>query len=910
MRFPLSGARAVASLALAFAALELSLPPLGAAEPAAKPAAPAVARPELAFSSHAKGNIFTATEGRVRLALPTRNIAGGTVTVRDELGQVLATHSVPASANDSAASAPALEIPLSGKGYYRLEAKVNRTDGSTLEASASAAVVGPLLDDAVRMQSRLGLWTVQGDPDLVLAAGARWNRRMISIHTLEPSILDPNPPPAEKVLFPESPFTQVGVMSFGLPLWMMEPVTHKKSFGNPTARPKDWGQLRQLVAAWARQQKLFAPYFEVYNEPEWQWKGSNEDLVRFLATVADGIRDAHPQTKIYGPGFSSIRIKDPARLDFATSEKLGLLDHLDGIVVHAYVDGTPPEGEFIQRVIDLQNWLKEIGRPDFPIHLTEFGWTSGTGTWQKPVDEITQARYVARSLTLLAARGIENSTYFCLQFKAAPNPGERGFSLVNDNETPKPGYAAYANLARWLAGVRGLGTWLHLTPTTHLILFNKSDDTSIAVAWDTQAERVIELPLETTRRENLVGRALPASPNLALSPSPVFLEFRGAQSPEIEMLSTVSVMRGGEPTALPRDGEWIAPAPLHLEAGKLVVPGDAANGDYLLLSRASDKWLAQPVKVIPPLEATAPVLKWPKDEPAPHLRMDLTSHAPAPLATRVAAALDGVRDNFAELPAVQPGETRAFSVALPNLEPGRRYKGKLTIDSRHEGRRDLVSKPLDLTLLAAAPAARSVSGVDWSKIPAIDFSAWDPFGGPIAPEDCSATLQSAHDARGLHLRIVVRDDEHLQSQEPEKMWSHDAIQIGLDADYEKTWEANDLFGLKGHRVFEYGVGWNKDAREPFMTWRWISYTPELPVATSEPRIGLKVRRVGDETIYEALFPWAVLGLDRAPEAGSAIGIALAVSDADTGKKGRRTLRLFNGVSEGKDPEKFGPLWLR
>lgn len=864
----------------------------------------------LALSSEAKGNIFTADEGALALRLPAAGVGAGSVTIHDETGAVVATHPIPATA-PAASSAPAtVAIPLPGKGHYRVVARATGADGAKLEAATHAAVVGPLLDDSVRMQSRLGLWTVQGDPDLVVAAGARWNRRMTSIHTLDEAILSPNPPPADRVLFPDSPFTQVGVLSFGLPLWMMEPITHKKSYGNPLTVPKDWGQLRRLVAAWARQQEKFPPYFEIYNEPEWQWKGANEDLVRFLATVADGIREAHPATKIYGPGFSSIRIKDPARLDLATSEKLGLLDHLDGIVVHAYVDGTPPEGEFIRRVVELQTWLKEIGRPDFPVHLTEFGWTSGTGTWQKPVDELTQARYVVRSLTLLAAVGIENSTYFCLQYKAAPNPGERGFSLVHDDQTPKPAYAAYSAVARWLAGVEGLGTRLHLTPTTHLILFNKTDGTTIAVAWDTQAERVLELPLETSRRENFVGRALADSPGLTLSPSPVFLEFRGQQSPEIEMLPAVEVMRGGDPLALPRGEGWIAPAPLHMETRNLVVPGDAPNGDYLLLSRADGKWLGQPVKVIPPLEAAAPVLKWPADAPAPHLEMSVVSHAATPLTTRVAVALEGSRDRFVELPAVRPGEKRSFAVPLPGLEPGRRHQGKLTIDSRHGGRRDLVSKPLDITLLAAAPLPRGATRPDWSRIPAVDFSAWDPFGGPIAPEDCSATLQSAHDSAGLHLRVVVRDDEHVQSQAPEQMWSHDAIQIGLDADYEKSWEANDLFGLKGHRVFEYGIGWNFAAKDPALTWRWISYTPELPVGVAEPRIRLNVTRKGDETIYEALFPWAVLGLDRAPAPGTAIGIALSVSDADTGKKGRRALRLFNGVSEGKDPEKFGPLWLR
>jgi hypothetical protein len=97
MRFSFSGARAVASLTLLFAALAIA--PGHAAEPA--PAA-APKKPELVFSSDAKGNIFTATEGRVRLALPKEGVTGGSVTLRDELGKVIATQPVPASASGSA----------------------------------------------------------------------------------------------------------------------------------------------------------------------------------------------------------------------------------------------------------------------------------------------------------------------------------------------------------------------------------------------------------------------------------------------------------------------------------------------------------------------------------------------------------------------------------------------------------------------------------------------------------------------------------------------------------------------------------------------------------------------------------------------------------------------------------------
>lgn len=131
---------------------------------------------------------------------------------------------------------------------------------------------------------------------------------------------------------------------------------------------------------------------------------------------------------------------------------------------------------------------------------------------------------------------------------------------------------------------------------------------------------------------------------------------------------------------------------------------------------------------------------------------------------------------------------------------------------------------------------------------------------------------------------------------------------------EKTWEANDLFGLKGHRVFEYGIGWTDSkakAEAKPMNWRWISYLPELPVDTTDPRIVAHAQRTGDMTEYEVCVPWAALGLQSAPKPGSSIGFSLTVNDADPGKKSvRRGLQLFNGVSDGKDQKKFGQLWLR
>jgi len=851
------------------------------------------------FFSPAKGNIFPAEGGEVTFKPEhPESIASGKILLRDERGREIAGMVIPPAAVEVA-------IPLSGRGYYAIDAEVADREGKTKTFSTTAAVIGPLIDDSERRRSHLGLWNVHGDADLAIAAGANWNRQMTSLRKLPPSILEKNDTPLTNFNSSSPSLTNVGVITAGLPEWILEPLpqTDGQPSSHALGKPKDWEKLRRLIKAWVEANAAkFPPYLEIYNEPEWAWKGRREDLVRFLALIAETVKKARPEVQVLGPGFSSIRIEDPARLDLVTVEKLGLLDLLDGIVLHAYVDGSPPEEEFISRVQDLQGYLRKIGKGALPIHFTEFGWTSKSGTWQRPVSELTQAEYAARSLTLLTALGVENATYFCMLFRTK-NEGEHGFSLLHDDQTPKPGYAAYANVARWLAGVDGKGEWLRITPTTHLVLFRKGER-FIGVAWDTAGERALALPAPVDRVSDFLGRPLASGGEITISPSPVFFEFAKGESFQIEPLPVRQVMRGDSLTLPDGDGAWIVPEPLRVTGGMLTVPAQTREGNYLALAKSGGHWRSLPIDVIPPLQVARVVLKWPAESAAAALEAPAKSFAKGPLLVRAAAHLDGTRDRFLDLPEMEPGAQTTLQVPLEDLELGRRYTGQLSVVTKEGEHRDRIEQPLDFTLLACA---HSEGEPKWEKIPPVDFSAWDPFGKIKGAEDCSATLQSAYNAAGLQLRIRGRDDAHVQDRPPAQLWTQDGLQIGLDPDYEKTWEANDLFGLKGHRAFEYGIGWNG---RQVMTWRWISYLPELPPNAAEPRIKATVTREGDVTDYQITFPWAVLGLSAAPQPGTAIGISLAVTDADPGQTGRRGLRLFGGITDGKDPQKYGPLWLR
>ncbi len=866
--------------------------------------------PVIALGSANKGNIFLADEGEMILTL-TKNSEGahGTVTLTDENGDELDRWDIP---KDQAT----IPILLPEKGFYRVMATVTNTANQTTTTEATAAVIGPELDEAVRMNSHLGIWNVNGDSDMMAIAGARYNRKMMSLRNYEKDFLrfddpavDPEPPaPPAK---PEAKLTKVGVFSFGLPYWLTgrSEEDNKRHFGKPTSAPLDWDELSTLVRAYVRNPPLpeFPQYVEVYNEPEWQWEGSDEDFVRFLATVADAIKEVRPDVQVLGPGFSQVRLEDSNRIGLERAYEMGLLDHFDGIVLHCYVDGSAPEGQFIQNIIDLKAFLKRIGKDDMPLHFTEFGWTTVAGTWQRPVDELTQAQYVVRSLTLLSAMGVDNATYFCY-INNSWNQGERGFSIAHKDATPKPAYAAYAQVAHWLADIKGEAHWLRITPSVNLVLFDK-DEEYVAVLWDTGGESRFTLPGHPSKIEDMTGGGvvLPANGEVVLSPSPLFISWPKSEDFQVTEAPVLTLMRGNavDLGTSPKAG-WLVPAHMHVKGDQLSAPSETPIGPYLLLAQTENGWLTQPLEVIAPLMVSAPKLSWPADSPEPILSAEAESFASGLLDIRDSARVSGLRTFFGEPTQIDESETRELSIPLPGLSLGKRYQGEFEVVSVGSGQRDRFVHPFSFTVLACEPTTSLTPA--WSSIPAIDFSDWAPYGDSFTADDCSATLQSSYSDRGLYLRVQVRDDNHQQEATPEKMWSQDAIQIGLDIDIDKPWNANEFHGLKGHRVFEYGVGGNPGN---VMTWRWISYLQDLPSGQSEPRLKTSIERSGGVTTYNIFFPWEILGARTAPKAGSSIGIALAVSDADTGEANkRRGLTLFSGIVDKKDPEEFGHLWLR
>lgn len=467
------------------------------------------------FKSDSPGNIFLGSKGSLKLEIEDSDkVDAGQIKVLDEYGSNVNLINI----KHGEAS---LSIPLN-KGYYQIKANVRYRSGFISTKETNAAVIGEQLPEAVRQRSRFGFFGVDASSPQAVMAGGRWNRTFFHVKGYAEAqegfrwIY----PWQESVLPKEQTWIKQLTV---IPAWLhgaTGEVTNVDMYP-----PRDWGRFADLIKWAVVNDPAKARYIEILNEPEWDWKTSDEELVKYFSVAAKAIHEVDSGIQVLGPSLATINMEK-----FKKLADLGLLDHLDGVAMHAYVNGTPPEGEFIQRVMELKQYLDSRGKGHLPIYLTEFGWTTGKGTWQKPIDELTQARYVSRALILLSTQRLNAIMLFCLKYKTT-DPGASGFSILNQDNSPKPAYAAYATTVRWLSGVDDVGERFHLTPSLNLVRFGKNGGNIFAL-WSNSGRISVSLPCTQVHVEEMTGRAIPVPENckIEVGESPIFIEGGGLEA--------------------------------------------------------------------------------------------------------------------------------------------------------------------------------------------------------------------------------------------------------------------------------------------------------------------------------------------------------------------------------------------
>jgi hypothetical protein len=784
-------------------------------------------------------------------------------------------------------------IPLAHPGWYDVHVRALLEDGRELTDNVTVAVVGKPISESRRKQSVFGIWSVYGDVSLIKLAGAYWNRSMTSLYKLtqEQVSSDPVKPAAFEPYAEENGLAYTGVFSFGLPMWAMqlpEGYEKPKMYGNPFFPARDWDEVSRCVAAFARNVRALPLIMEMYNEPLAVWRGTPAQLVEYARAVRKGLKSVNPNFKLIGPCLYSIRLGD-----LATLAEAGIFEELDGIVMHTYVDGTEPEGAYLDRIIELKAMLKQYGQQDKPLYYSEFGWTTADGTWQPPVDVWTQTRYVARSMALAWSQGVDGMAYFCLKGRHTNNAGEDAFPLFDLEDRPKPGYVSFAAVSKWFAGSKPLGHY-QLTPTVHMVVGRLDGQLQISL-WSTSGTEDITLPFTITRAIDMFGKALNVSADrLPVSQDPIYIEALDQNVASLPVQSSMTVMQLDE---IKQNVFW----PLSGVSERRVLP---RPGDYAAFIQVNDQWQILPVKLVTPLSLVDVKACLPAGSDAFQIQATVQSNQDQTLDADL--WLDDAPDKKVTLTVPAHG-IRQVMFAQPDAIEARQHTSIIKLQWP-QGK--VQEQPLTWTALSAQPESQAVH---WA-----DFTDWAPFGkidNTATFTDCRAKVYASYSDKGLRIQVHVQDDEHHQAKaadDPRVIWAQDSIQVALDMDALKPWQAGVVgSGLAGHRVFEFSIGGSGDAATPGVVFCNRSYDQARPVDTLRPQISAHITRQGDVTLYDVLIPWDQVGVDTPMQRGDVIGLALVVNDVDPERNApRHCLRLFKGIAVTKDAKLFGRLWLR
>jgi hypothetical protein len=832
----------------------------------------------LTFRSTQTGHVFAANSGTVTLQIPADiRVKSGEVLLLDETGAPQGKIAVPAGAHE-------VQISLPRKGYYALQASVSTGDGRMLTAVTHAGVVGPLPPEKERLASTLGMAKIQGAPELLAASGSGWTRGFTPQNGITANAQgEAQWWPAYKGAAPADKYNWVeAVMS--PPAYTVAPEHQAKQSISTTYPPVDWTAYRKVARLFAAS-RPWVGYFEGLNEPDANhWRGTDEELVQYHRVMREEVHAAGHNQKVLGPCFWSIDLPHLQKL-----EKLGFLDAVDGISMHSYAN-SPPEGKWIEDIRALKAYLAKAGKPQMPIFLTEYGWGSGNGDNPSPEQELTQARYAARGVALLAAENLAASQYFVLRYAAK---GDDQWSISRADNTPRPAYTAVSNAFRWLGNMQGRSL-LHPTPTSYLLLFSKGVHT-VAVGWDVQGTSRIIVPQKPIRVESMTGAPvnLGADDAVELTPSPVFLEFDSAALATPASGTTMTLTRGTF-SPLTGAGKLALPNPLVVTDTALSAPLNATPGLYEGFQFLNNGWRTFRVQVNAPWALENLQVRWPVGSDAPAVEFDVRN-----LAENVTLLpylkLENAPDEFGRSISLNKGESRHVSISIRNYVYGSLIRGTAVLEQRSAQGVSSLTLPFTNLPIVARPKAP-----DWESVRKLPSNQWRVFGlgepKTLDPKDCSATLQTAYDSKGISLHVVVQDDVHAAGQGTEPLWAFDSVQFAFD-----------LGGDPARRVLEY-VATVREGK--VIVWRFISSIPSLPQNVQETQVELKQTREGTETRYEIKLPWATLGLDAAPKAGQGIGFNLAINDSDGRPADRHGFEITRGIVANKDTTEFATLLLQ
>ena len=594
-------------------------------------------------------------------------------------------------------------------------------------------------------------------------------------------------------------------------------------------------------------------------------RGTGE-YVELVQAGTKALRQTVPNAIVGGVGVSGGDGRQSPRFPVARKlwEQLG--DDLDGMFFDAYASpryyGTglrvvePEESDLVGVLRDALALVRTKGQ-DKRISIEEKGWAIDRRLAVDAPGAMAMAACLARSY-LLARSVDEVEHYMWFQLDTGWREGGYSYSLFKrefDRLNPRPGVAAYATVARFLAWAEKPQR-VALHRDLYALVFQVGTG-SRAALWTPLASPVrlrVKLP-KATRATTFLGAPYPlpdAAEGLPLSRHPIYLDAPGTSAKALAS---------------------------QLAAGSFALPCARLTG-ALVATRQLE------VRVRNLLSAP--------------LAGDL--HIAAPAGWQLAKTSHAVK--------IASGGTKTIAINLtgaPTVPPLRPGAFSLTLDAGQAGRvRHAVEPTIHPVPHLATPPTVDGNLTEFAAVPAIrlaDHTYLDPPDAPSAKlwtgiDDLSATFHLAWSKAGLHFAARVRDDTFVQERTGSGIWANDSIQIAIDPENNALSAAFAGSAGYGPDDSEFGVALTPKGAQTF---QW-SGSPD-GAGRFPPGAKLAVKRVGDSTIYEWTIPWDLVKLT--PQAGRVFGFNAVFLDSDQkGKTARYWLGLTPGICGGKDPAAF------
>jgi hypothetical protein len=199
----------------------------------------------------------------------------------------------------------------------------------------------------------------------------------------------------------------------------------------------------------------------IWNEPnlslEWGAPPDPEAYAYLLQQAYSAIKQADPSALVISAGLAPTNEQSERALDdrlyLERMLQAGALPCLDALGAHPYGFAYPPDdprGKHdslnMNRLLDLQAILAAEGGGATPIWATEIGWTTdavGEESWLAVTPQ-QQADYLVRAWEMAgdAFPTLEVLTVWNLSTGLAPEDEKAGYSLLAQDGTPKPAFAA------------------------------------------------------------------------------------------------------------------------------------------------------------------------------------------------------------------------------------------------------------------------------------------------------------------------------------------------------------------------------------------------------------------------------------------------------------------------------------